>query len=105
MKKNTIRTLHEKVTLLETNNNLSPSTTTIPRFNDIVKVRAFIRPVNGQEAGIYEVIIPMLTILKDRTFSGIRWNDTEYECITAFKEYDTRYVRGNVRRTPSVNSR
>jgi hypothetical protein len=99
MKRNTICTLHEKVTLLEINGERSPSTT-IQRFNDIVEARAFIRPINGQEIGVYEVIIPMLTILRNRPFAGIRWNNIEYECISAFKEYDARYLRGEVRRIP-----
>ncbi|MDR2598608.1 MAG: hypothetical protein LBC25_02715 [Holosporales bacterium] len=101
MKRNTLYKLQDKITLLEVNGN-APRSTTAQRFSDIVNTRAFIRSINGQEDGIFDVIVPMLTILRGRTFTGIRWNNTEYECITSFKEYDTGYLKGTVRSLPAV---
>lgn len=98
MKKNITNMLRERVTLLEVNSDNKLAATTVCRFRNIVKARAFIRPINGQEPGVYEIIIPMLSILQSKMFSGIRWADIEYECTTEFKEYGDRYLRGNVKR-------
>ncbi|MDR1034773.1 MAG: hypothetical protein LBL32_02455 [Holosporales bacterium] len=102
MKRNITNLLQERVTLLEMNDDNTPPlpsmVTTVQRFRDIVNARAFIRPINGHETGMYEIILPMLTILKSKTFSGVRWDNVEYECISVFKEYCDRYLKGNIKR-------
>ncbi|MDR1476490.1 MAG: hypothetical protein LBI20_04250 [Holosporales bacterium] len=99
MKKNITAMLHEKITLMGQNNDtLLHMPTTVQRFSDIVNTRAFIRPIHGLEDGIYEVITLIPSIVKSRTITGIRWNNIEYECISVFKEYESKYFKGNVKR-------
>jgi coenzyme F420-reducing hydrogenase alpha subunit len=95
MKKNILSLLHEKITLLATNCDITH--TTVQKFKDTISSRALIRPVNGQKHGIYEIVLPIPSNAQGKEFNGIKWNNIEYECVSEFKIYKEKYLKGIVR--------
>ena len=84
--------LTEKITLLK--NSGKTDTTTVNRFEPLLKTRAYIRATNSKS---FEIIIPKLPVkCRNIPFSAIEWNDAEYIYVSPIAEYKGKFLKGKV---------
>lgn len=91
--KSTISTLTEKITLLK--DSTDTGNTTVSRFEEVVKNRASIRPINSK---LFEVVmLKPPAKFKEVQFSAIRRNNADYIYNSPFSEYKEKFVKGKIR--------
>lgn len=90
--KSILSTLSEQIILLK--NSSYTQKTTVSRFDEIVNVRAKIKPISTKK---FEVIAlkPPLNF-KDIPIAAIRWQGVDYILITYFSEYKGKFLKGIV---------
>lgn len=91
--KSIISTLTEKITLLK--DSTDTGSTTVSRFEEVVKNRASIRPISPK---LFEVVmLKPPAKFREVQFSAIRWNNADYIYNSPFSEYKGKFVKGRVR--------
>ncbi len=84
--------LTERITLLK--NSRDTDTTTVNRFEPLIKTRAYIRAIRPKS---FEVIIPMIPVhVKNIPISAIKWNNAEYIYTSPAAEYKEKFLKGKI---------
>ena len=84
--------LTERITLLK--NSIETDTTTVNRFETLIKTRAYIRAIQSQS---FEVIMPRLPAnFRNIPISALEWNDAEDIYTSPIAEYKDKFLKGTI---------